>query len=93
MTIGELQRHLALGSSTLTGAIDRMEKIALVRRVPSPTDRRATLIEPMPMDAGKREQLASVLVQTEAACFAALTESEAKLLLTLLRKAADGFET
>src|SRR5216110_2372951 len=46
MTIGRLQKLLALSSPTLTGAIDRMEAQGLVRRVPSPDDRRAMLIEP-----------------------------------------------
>jgi len=33
LTIGELQAILALGSSTLTGTIDRMEKAGLVALV------------------------------------------------------------
>jgi hypothetical protein len=33
-TMGEVQRKLELGSSTLTGAIDRMEKLALVIGAP-----------------------------------------------------------
>src|SRR3569832_464356 len=45
VTIGALQRELSLSSATLTGAIDRMEKAELVRRVPAPDDRRASLIE------------------------------------------------
>src|SRR5947209_15516247 len=46
LTIGELQRELALSSPTLTGAIDRMEAQKLVRRVRSPDDRRAIYVEP-----------------------------------------------
>ena len=34
MTIGELQAHMMLGSSTLTGAVDRMERAGLVKRQP-----------------------------------------------------------
>ena len=45
ITIGALQRELALSSATLTGAIDRMEEAELVRRVPAPGDRRASVIE------------------------------------------------
>src|SRR5215469_13353449 len=51
MKVGELQRVLALGSGTLTGALDRMEKASLLRRVPDPNDRRAFVIEPLPFDA------------------------------------------
>src|SRR5262249_34694416 len=46
MTIGALQKHLALSSATLTGAIDRMEADGHLRRVPSPDDRRAFVVEP-----------------------------------------------
>jgi DNA-binding MarR family transcriptional regulator len=87
LTIGELQSVLALGSSTLTGALDRMEKIALVKRVPVPGDRRAYRLEPANWPAKKKEALLDTLYQTEDRCFAGLTQSERRDLVRLLDKA------
>jgi DNA-binding MarR family transcriptional regulator len=42
----ELADHLTLTSGGITRLIDRMEQAGLVRRLPSPADRRTTLVEP-----------------------------------------------
>lgn len=89
MKVGELQRVLALGSGTLTGALDRMEKASLVRRVPDPKDRRAFLIEPLPFDAKKRKFVERTLQGIEEGCFAMLTEKERASLFRLLTKVAE----
>ena len=85
MTIGALQRELALSSATLTGAIDRMEAQELVRRVPSPADRRASLIEAR-VPARRREKIEASVERSEQRCFAALTAGERKELARLLDK-------
>ena len=69
MTIGELQSELSLGSSTLTGAVDRMEKAGLVRRKSVDGDRRAVRLEPVSWPAKKREALIDTLADAERACF------------------------
>jgi DNA-binding MarR family transcriptional regulator len=86
LTIGELQTVLALGSSTLTGALDRMEKIALVKRVPVPGDRRAFRLEPANWPARKKEALLETLSATEDRCFDGLTQTERRELVRLLDK-------
>lgn len=83
MTIGKLQRMLALSSPTLTGALDRMETQGLVRRVPSPDDRRASLIEPR-VPARQRTKIEATVDASETRCFAALTAAERRELLRLL---------
>jgi DNA-binding MarR family transcriptional regulator len=85
MTIGRLQRMVALSSPTLTGALDRMEAQSLVRRVPSPDDRRASLIEPR-VASRHRAKIMSTLEESESRCFGALTAPERKELLRLLDK-------
>jgi DNA-binding MarR family transcriptional regulator len=85
MTIGRLQRMLALSSPTLTGALDRMEQQELVRRVPSPEDRRASLIEPR-VSPRQRAKIEATLDSSEAELFGALTAIERKELLRLLDK-------
>ena len=42
--ISEISRLTGLSAATLTGMLDRMEKAALVKRVPDNTDRRKLLI-------------------------------------------------
>ncbi|MEV5439808.1 MarR family winged helix-turn-helix transcriptional regulator [Streptomyces sp. NPDC052682] len=60
------QRHLAddltLTSSGTTRLIDRMEEAGLVRRVPSPVDRRSILVEPT--DQGRAVFLRAASVHT-----------------------------
>src|SRR5689334_15345879 len=56
ITIGQLQRQVALSSGTLTGAIDRMAAQGMVRRTASPDDHRAVVIEPR-VPARKRAQI------------------------------------
>jgi DNA-binding MarR family transcriptional regulator len=90
MKVGELQRTLALGSGTLTGALDRMEKASLVRRVADPNDRRAFMIEPAPFDAKKKKRVERTLEGIEQGCFAMLTARERTELFRLLTKVAGG---
>jgi DNA-binding MarR family transcriptional regulator len=88
MTIGRLQRLLSLSSATLTGAIDRLELQELVRRVPSPDDRRAFVIEHR-LTAKKQAQIDAVIDDGDGTCFAALTAGERKELGRLLHKCID----
>lgn len=92
MKIGELQRVLMLGSGTLTGAIDRMERAGLVRRVPDPRDRRAYRVEPAQDDARTRRAVEGTLQRTEERCFTSLTKAERAELLRLVKKASAGLE-
>ena len=40
-----LSESLLVATGTMTGRIDRLEKLGLVRRIPHPTDRRALEVE------------------------------------------------
>ncbi len=87
MTVGELQETLMLGSSTLTGALDRMEARGLVTRTKVEEDRRAFLLTPVEWPDKKRQGLLDTLAATEDEVFAALTGAERKELARLLGKA------
>jgi DNA-binding MarR family transcriptional regulator len=87
LTVGELQSTLALGSSTITGALDRMEKLGLVRREQSAEDKRSFVVVPPNWPAKKREALLDTLAATEQQCFSQLTAAERKQLANLLCKA------
>lgn len=91
VTVGVLQRELALSSATLTGAIDRMEKAELVRRIPASTDRRVSLIEAR-VAPRRRQKIAAAVDVSEAACFAALTAAERKELVRCMNKCVAALE-
>jgi len=86
MTMGQLQRQVALSSGTLTGAIDRMAREGLVRRTPSPGDKRAFVIEPE-VAKRKRAQIEAVIEATEAACWEGLSAADRRQLLQLFDRA------
>jgi DNA-binding MarR family transcriptional regulator len=92
MTMGALQKQLALSSATLTGAIDRLEADGFVRRAPSPDDRRAVVLEArvapkrwVPLDAA--------IAVCEERCFRALGKRERTELLRMLDACAADLET
>ncbi len=91
MTMGALQKQLALSSATLTGAIDRMEVDGLVRRVPSPDDKRAFVLEAR-TTAKRRAQIEAAIDAGEARCFRALGKRERTELLRLLARCAAELE-
>ena len=45
LTISEIQDKVLLASGSMTAAVDRLEKLGLVIRKSSPTDRRARVVE------------------------------------------------
>src|SRR5258708_35342764 len=52
LTISEIQEKVLLASGSMTAAVDRLEKLGLVVRESSPSDRRARVVELTP--EGKR---------------------------------------
>jgi len=45
MTAGDLARRLGLTTGAVTGVIDRLERVRLVRRIDDPSDRRRVVVE------------------------------------------------
>jgi DNA-binding MarR family transcriptional regulator len=90
LPVGELQELLAFSSSAFTGALDRMERAGLLRRLPSPSDRRSLLVEPARWPGGRRVELIDALVAAEDEFLAGLTRPERARLLELLRKIGRG---
>ena len=88
MRVGELQRRLALSSSTFTGALDRMQKLGLLSRERDPDDGRAYRVVPAPMPRAKREKLVRTLAAAEVEAFDALSDRERSTLRRLLGKVA-----
>lgn len=86
MRMTDLQRIVMLSSGTLTGAIDRMERADLVRRVADADDRRAWRVEPVEPEGASRRIIEAALEKIEEDYFAALSASERRELLRLLDK-------
>jgi DNA-binding MarR family transcriptional regulator len=86
LPIGELQALMAFSSSAFTGALDRMEQAGLLRRVPSPTDRRSFLVEPAKWTRARRIELVDALIAAEDEFLAGLGRAERAQLLALLRR-------
>jgi DNA-binding MarR family transcriptional regulator len=86
MRMTELQRVVMLSSGTLTGAIDRMERAGMVRRVADADDGRAWRVEPNAREGAARRSIEGTLETVEEDCFAALTAGERRELRRLLEK-------
>jgi len=89
LTMGQLMEELAMGSSTLTGAIDRMEREGLVKRSKVPGDRRAFRVEPAAWPERRREAVLRRLDETEQAGLAALSTADRRALARLLDRAIE----
>ncbi len=63
-TSGQLGAYSKLDSATVSGVIDRLEAMKLVKRKPSPTDRRSSLIflEPEGVEKGNSQCFKSLFV-------------------------------
>jgi DNA-binding MarR family transcriptional regulator len=62
--LGQLSKALLVHPTTVTMAIDQLEKPDLVRRVPHPTDRRTVLARLTPPGAKLAERATGALAQT-----------------------------
>lgn len=96
----DLIRALDSDAATMTRTIKRLEHAGFVRRVPTPTDRRASLIEPTPASLPLRQKVESIWAALEDATIGGLAATErdrvAASLSTLeerLRTTAMGYES
>ena len=74
-----------LSSGAMTNRLDRMEESGLIRRLPDPTDRRGTLIEPTEAGHAVWDQAVGTQAQTEALIAGTLSRAEREELHRLLR--------
>jgi MarR family transcriptional regulator, 2-MHQ and catechol-resistance regulon repressor len=86
LTISEIQDKVRLASGSMTAAVDRLEKLGLIVRKSSPSDRRARVVELTPR--GKR--LATLSFERHAkdieALMSVLSEKEMGQLYGSLKK-------
>jgi MarR family transcriptional regulator, 2-MHQ and catechol-resistance regulon repressor len=86
LTITEIQDKVRLASGSMTAAVDRLEKLGLVVRKSSPSDRRARVVEL----TAKGKRLASSSFERHAkdldALMSALSEKEKEQIYRPLKK-------
>jgi DNA-binding MarR family transcriptional regulator len=85
MPMGRLSERLMVHPTSMTSTVDTLQRLGYVRRVPHPSDRRATLARITPQ--GRRAVTASISGMTAARCgVGALTPPQAKAVFALLAK-------
>ena len=85
VSAGKLATELRLSSGAMTNRLDRMEAAGLVRRLPDPTDRRGTLVEPTERGHALWDKTVGASARREAAFSSVLTDAEKHKLHDLLR--------
>jgi len=86
LTISQIQEKVPLASGSMTAAVDRLEKLGLVVRKASPSDRRARVVEL----TREGQRLAAACYEKHASdlenLMSALSKTEMKQLHRLLKK-------
>lgn len=85
--------RLQLHPTSVTNIVDRLEGDGLVRRIPHPTDRRATLVEITEAGQNRVEQATKSVTEVDFGLQGLTTDQEAQLteLLGLVRRAVGDF--
>jgi DNA-binding MarR family transcriptional regulator len=88
---GQLADDLHLSSGAMTNRLDRMEEAGLIRRLPDPSDRRGTLVEPTEQGHEMWNRAVGTQAKTEALLAGTLTQAEREELHRLLRRLMQAF--
>lgn len=80
-----LAAHIGLDTSTTGGVIDRLEARGLLRRNPSPTDRRVRLLTPTDEGTALLDQAYPAMLRAQARILEPLPEPERQEFMRMLR--------
>ena len=86
MSPTDLARTLLLTTASVTHRVDRLERAGLVRRIPSPANRRSILVELTPQGLDIVERAVEAHAVAEEQAVSALDPAERERLASLLRK-------
>jgi DNA-binding MarR family transcriptional regulator len=84
-TPGQLADEMHLSGGAMTNRLDRAEAAGLIRRLPDPSDRRGTLIEPTKAGHAAWDKTVGTQAHTEALIAGNLSQKEREELHRLLR--------
>jgi DNA-binding MarR family transcriptional regulator len=85
----DLVRTLRSDAATMTRTVRRLEHAGFVRRRPSATDKRATIIEPTPASQSVRHEVEAIWAQMEDTVTGDLTPAQQADALALLQRIED----
>ena len=88
---GQLAADMRLSSGAMTNRLDRMEAAGLIRRLPDPSDRRGTLIEPTEAGNATWDRTTGTQARREAMIASVLEPAEREELHRLLRRLMHAF--
>jgi DNA-binding MarR family transcriptional regulator len=87
----DLVRNLDSDAPTVNRSVRRLEQAGFVRRAPSPTDRRAAIIEATPASMSLRKEVQRVWSDLEALTAGDMSEDERQQTLTALRSGSEPY--
>jgi DNA-binding MarR family transcriptional regulator len=93
LTPAELADKAGVTRATMTGLIDTLERDGFVRREPNPNDRRMTPVTLTPAGEALLQSVVPAYFQRMGSLVAHLSESERRMLVTLLSKLVRGNQT
>lgn len=93
ISAGQLAEAAHLSSGAITTAIDRLERVGLVTRVPDPGDRRRILLEIGPAGATLGWQVFQPIVHASISFFDAYSDEELELLTAFMERLAEHTRT
>ncbi len=88
---GQLAADMRLSSGAMTNRLDRMEAAGLIRRLPDPSDRRGTLVEPTETGHSRWDGTAGTQARREAMIASVLEPADREQLHRLLRRLMRAF--
>ena len=88
---GQLATDMRLSSGAMTNRLDRMEAAGLIRRLPDPSDRRGTLVEPTEAGNETWDHTTGTQARREAMIASVLEPDEREELHRLLRRLMRAF--
>ena len=88
----EIEKEFGVRRSTVTSAMQILEKKGFIERFPSPNDSRAKLVRLTPSGKEKNERLIGFIVERDKKLFECLTKEERDTLTTLLLKLLENID-
>ncbi len=92
LTISQISAQTSLANTTLTSMLDRMEQSGLIRRTPSPTDRRAMLIHLTDNARSLQDDYDRISQQMNELYYLGFTEAEIRQLEGYLQRVLDNLQ-
>ncbi len=86
MTLGELSQRMMVSNGNITGLVDRLAAQGLIRRKPSPTDRRVQIVSLTAAGRKFFRAMARANADWIGEIFTDLNKSEIEMLMPLLAK-------